>query len=268
MKLNRIMGLVISGIAALIAGIIAMHLVSHDSVKKEDVIDKPSINLVNILVANNDVAIGMRVTKNDMKWIAIPEENVLAFTGLINDVGRPDAMEELDGLMARMPILKGDPIRAEKLVGGIHGEGGTLASLLPQGKRAVSLDISTSTAAGGMILPNDHVDIMTVHSSGDKNTRAEVILRNIRVLTIDQNVGEENQMSFIGTTATLELTDKQSQILVAAQSMGARLILALRSASDAIRSTTDDDLSSSFGGEITIIKSGVIVRNDGEELAR
>jgi pilus assembly protein CpaB len=105
--------------------------------------------------------------------------------------------------------------------------------------RAVSTEISAETSAGGFILPNDHVDVIL--SRRDKEAEkalgvdtyiSETILNNVRVLAIDQAVGEKNgQKVVVGKTATLELAPRQAEALALARQMGT-LSLALRSLAD------------------------------------
>ena len=80
--------------------------------------------------------------------------------------------------------------------------------------RAISIEISPETGAGGFILPNDHVDVILSRrdraaekSAGVEVHTSEIILANVRVLAIDQTVEEKNgQRVVIGKTATLELS--------------------------------------------------------------
>jgi pilus assembly protein CpaB len=108
---------------------------------------------------------------------------------------------------------------------------GFMAAILPTGMRAVATQITPETGAGGFILPNDRVDvIVTPRGANDKsNSTSETILRNVRVLAIDQNVEEKNgQKVVVGKTATLELTPGQAETLALSQQLGL-LSLALRS---------------------------------------
>ena len=71
---------------------------------------------------------------------------------------------------------------------------------------------------------------------------SETILRNIRVLAIDQTIEEKNgQKVVVGKTATLELAPGQAETLALSQQLG-MLSLALRSIADTTdESKTDED---------------------------
>ena len=91
--------------------------------------------------------------------------------------------------------MPASPLRRSKLI----GEGQSfMSSILPTGMRAVATQIAADTSAGGFILPNDYVDvIMTRRASktggaGD-GFITETILKNIRVLAIDQTIQEDDK---------------------------------------------------------------------------
>jgi len=147
--------------------------------------------------------------------------------------------------------------------------GSTMSALLPSGKRAVATEISVATGAGGFILPNDRVDVIMVRMSANNIPVTETVLTNIRVLAIDQQIEEKEggRRSVIGTTATLELTPAQVQVLAAAQQIAKRLMLALRSVADAQdpeSASADASLTGGVGGgKIQVIKSGEITSGTG-----
>ncbi len=112
-----------------------------------------------------------------------------------------------------------------------------MSAILPAGMRAVSTEISAETGAGGFILPNDRVDVLlTRREQSQQNAEAittETILRNIRVLAIDQTVEEKGgQKVVVGKTATLELGPQQAETLAMSRQRGT-ISLALRSLADA-----------------------------------
>ena len=139
---------------------------------------------------------------------------------------------------------------------------GFLAAVLPKGMRAVSMEVSAESGAGGFILPDDHVDIMlTRHDkaaeklSGVEKIVSETILRNVRVLAIDQAVEEKaGQKVVVGKTATLELTPDQAETLALSRQHGT-LSLALRSLVDSQSSTVEggDDYDRSAARSIQCV---------------
>jgi pilus assembly protein CpaB len=116
---------------------------------------------------------------------------------------------------------------------------GFLAAILPKGMRAVAMDISPQSDAGGFILPEDHVDVLlTRHDkqaeklTGTEKIVTNIILRNVRVLAVDQTVEEKSgQKVVVGRTVTLELTPQQTEALARSHELGT-LSLSLRSLAD------------------------------------
>ena len=72
------------------------------------------------------------------------------------------------------------------------GQGGVLAAILPQGMRAISTKIRAETAAGSLILPNDHVDVILIRRlhdrGGQDDTVVDTLFRNVRVIAIGQQI--------------------------------------------------------------------------------
>ncbi len=129
----------------------------------------------------------------------------------------------------RSPLTAGEPIRDNKVVASKGG--GFMAAILPHGMRAVSLDIAPDTGAGGFILPNDHVDVMLTRrdrvaekTTGVEKYISETILRNVRVLAVDQSVEDKDgQKVVIGKTATIELDQHQAETLALSHQLGTHL---------------------------------------------
>ena len=166
-----------------------------------------------------------------------------------------------------MPLYAGEPLRRSKLI----GEGQSfMSSILPSGMRAIATpDIGRHL--GRRLHPSErlcrrHHDAPRAagrHSGGD-GFITETILKNIRVLAIDQTIqeDEEGKKVKVGETATLELTPQQAEIITVAQQMADRLTLALRSITDTQEKPTEeaDYLVSGNGrrGTVRLIKSGEV----------
>ena len=223
----------------------------------------PSAPMQDVLVAVGDLGPGQPLAKEDMRWQSWPESALN--TAYIGRSARPDALEALVGSIVRSRLIAGEPVRDEKL---IPVNGGFLSAILPSGKRAVSVRISAENTAGGFVLPNDRVDVISTatrpgQSEGQTEHVSRTILHNVRVLAIDQNIDErskdekardekpkdekakvekakvekakdekaKSQVPFVGKTATLELDPLQVEIVTAGEASGT-LSLALRSALD------------------------------------
>jgi pilus assembly protein CpaB len=261
MKPARIIILAVAVLSAGLAGLLALTMANPQA--------EPSAapvvvheTTVNVLVMAKSMPVGSRLNADAIRWMAWPKEGIV--DGFITEEARPEAATELDGAIVRLPLLNGEPVRAEKIA---DASGQILSSILPAGKRAVATEITVATGAGGFILPNDRVDVIMVRKGSGKGFDTETVLSNVRILAIDQQIEEkeDGSKSVIGTTATLELTPDQSRVLAVAQQMADRLSLALRSVADAQEPDTAaaDHLLSGNGGQgVQLIKSGSIVSSE------
>ena len=185
-----------------------------------------------VVVASRDLTFGAVLTDADMHWQSWPKDQVPP--GALSRTSNPDAMQEIKGSIVRATIATGEIIRPDRLIKA--GGAGFMSAVLPAGFRAVAIDLTDQgkSAAGGFILPNDHVDVIrTYHPDDSPATFAsETILTNIRVLAIGQSVQDKvAERTVIGSTATLELSSEQAEKVVLAQRTG-QLTLSLRSIVD------------------------------------
>ncbi len=238
---------------ALVAGLAAALLISRPS-KTPAVTKYEPAPTMEVLVAAVDVPVGNRLTASDLRWIAWPLASLP--TGVIRREDAPEGEAEFVGQVARAQLFGSEPIRREKLIR--TDAAGFLSAILPAGKRAVAIttDSRGANTAGGFILPNDRVDVIS--TTRDDNSKdgsppfSEAILVNVRVLAIGQNVQEKNgDKVVVGETATLELEPNQVDIVTLAQKTSS-LSLVLRSLQDA----GDQNAPASEGG-MTLVRYGV-----------
>ncbi len=215
---------------------------------------------IQVLVARSDIGLGQVATESSFRWQDWPKEATVR--GFITRQSKPQAIVDLAGTIARMPILAGEPINEAKLVRAESG--GVLAAILKKGMRALSIRIKEETAAGRLILPNDHVDVLKVSRVRDKKgqeggTVSETLLRNIRVLAIGQNIdSKDGKRTLEGATATLELSPSDAEDLAKASSAG-EITLSLRSIADTGQDAADEVKRKTKAAEsTTIIRYGVV----------
>lgn len=217
----RIVLLVFAVLSAAVAALLAMSLQSA----KSPIVEKPPKK---ILFATVDIAAGADLNETMFAWLPWPEQ--YSNERFVDHANGADAILRLTKLTARVKIYRGEPIIEEKFTS--KGTG-PLALQLSSGKRAVAVRVNAENTAGGFIRPGDKVDVLhTSAQAGDNRVLTQVLLEAITVLAIDQATdveGEKPRNTFVGRTATLELSPQQAEVIVAAETQG-RLSLALRSA--------------------------------------
>jgi pilus assembly protein CpaB len=253
--------LIVLGVA-LFAGAIAFMLSGRDAPPPQVSVVQPAMDMVDILVAKSDIQLGSALKPDDLS--GQPWPSAAAGPQFIRKSGRPAALEEFKGAIARQPFIAGEPIREQKL---IKSDGsGFMSAILTPGMRAISTDISPETGVGGFILPNDRVDVLLTRRDADSQKQSggdgfvsETVLRNVRVLAIDQTVEEKNgQKVVVGKTATLELAPRQTETLALSRQRGT-LSLALRALAESRPSTRTgvEDEPDRASGSVNFVRYGI-----------
>lgn len=232
MKKAQLIGISVAGASAVLAFVLMKGFVKPPAPVQQTVVEK--IDSVEVLVARSDIALGQIASESQFRWQVWPREALSP--GFITKANGLAGMRELAGAIARAPILANEPITVSKLIK--PGSGGVLAAILPAGMRAISVKIKEETAVGRLILPNDHVDVILTRRIRGKNGAEEhasdTLFRNVRVLALGQQIETKEGKKTAenaATTATLELTPRQAELLALATVMG-DLSLALRSVAD------------------------------------
>lgn len=267
MSMMRIIILIVAGGAALMAAMLVRNMSNTPVQITEFVETEPEavVPISKVLVASGELPLGHRISPDDLRWQDWPEE-LISDTHFTEEFA-PEAINDLSGGIVRTVIYDGEPILDQKIVQ--PGERGFMAAVLNEGMRAVAVEISVETAAGGFILPNDRVDVILSHlvevTVGELITEqpmTKTILQNVRVLAIDQTFREfEGDNVVVGTTATLELRPNHAEILMLAEQMG-DISLTLRGVSDltagddGVRAMSLTDTARDVSGTVRIYRSG------------
>ncbi len=184
-----------------------------------------------VLVARNAIARGQILKPQDFSWQVWPEGGI--DRNYIQAGTRP--AEAFTGWVARDPFVPGEPISETKIVS--PGSRGFLAAALAPGMRAVSVPVTATSGISGFVFPGDQVDMLITHpvvggvggGAGEAQHKAsETVLRDVRVIAVDQKLDSKGNEALVAHTATLEVTPKQSEMIAVATEMG-KLSLSLRS---------------------------------------
>lgn len=192
-----------------------------------------------VAIASRDIAAGEALDDTKLAAAVIPRRFLEP-----NSISR---IEDATGRAAIVPIRAGSQITSS--IARLPVEGFGLASLIPAGKRAVSISVPASAAAGGLIRPNDLVDILaTFDLGGDASARRTTldIASAVPVLAVNQRMvaaaeAREDKGNKSGIfsmpssankngqelTITLAVTQSQAQALAFAQESSA-LAVSLR----------------------------------------
>ncbi|WP_417310589.1 Flp pilus assembly protein CpaB [Devosia sp.] len=246
MRASRIILLLV----AIVAGGLAAFLATRGEAPTTVVVSAPAEVIeekkAQILVARTQIGVGQRLGEMTIEWQDWPELAVRP--EYIKREAFPDALTEMSDSVARFEFFPGEPILEAKLV---RASQGYLSAVIAQGMRAVSVEVTAASAAGGYVVPNDRVDVVLSRNENN-NIISETLLTNVRVMAIGMRLGEagttggnvdgeqdpRNEVFQNTAIATLELTPAQGETVINASRVGT-LTLALRSMADFAEATSE-----------------------------
>ena len=195
-----------------------------------------------IVVASAPLPFGMTITADkvaEIPWAAtaLPQGAFATKHDLLKDGRR----------VVLAPLEANEPVLRSKITA--PGARGSLSSLLEPGKRAVTVRVDDVRGVGGFILPGDRVDVALIRTEGVSAGQgySDLILQQVKVLAVDQLVGERAEQPTVAKAVTLEVTAEEAQKVLLATNIG-RLSLILRQPGtaqsiDDSRRITEKDLS-------------------------
>jgi pilus assembly protein CpaB len=126
-------------------------------------------------------------------------------------------------------IEANEPVLASKITG--QGQRATLSAMLGDGHKAATIRVNDIDGVAGFVLPGDRVDVMLSRQIDKGNATNDVVLKNVKVLAIDQLADERTDKPSVAKAVTLEVDIIGAQRLALASQIGT-LALALRKAGD------------------------------------
>jgi len=189
-----------------------------------------------VLVAARDLPLGTNLASGDLKWQTWPGQ---PFTGAI--VREKDQKPE-DALTGRLTarVAADQPVLSSYTFK--EGRGNIVAATLEKGMRAVAIPVAANTMAGGFVSPGDYVDVILthrVHTDGSSSEAkmlvneyaSETILKNVKVLAVDQEAARDEDSAKIAKTVTVEVNTAGAEKVALASKMG-DMTLSLRGLGD------------------------------------
>jgi len=193
-----------------------------------------------IVVAAKPLAFGVALAADNVAEIpwaaaALPEGAFATKDDLLKDGRR----------IVLAPLEPNEPVLRSKTTG--PGQRASLSTVLPEGKRAVTVRVDDVRGVAGFILPGDFVDVVLIAEDAQsrRENYSEILLQNLKVLAVDQLASERQEQPTVPKAVTLEVTPEQAQKILLATNIG-RLSLTLRRLTDetvaASRRVTEKDL--------------------------
>lgn len=190
----------------------------------------PKIEYATVYVAAKTMPARYKVTNEDITQVNIAKE--LLNANAVSDIN------QIVGKRLKESIIQGEQIRKERLV---DEDKASLSFNLPEGTRAVSMNVNEQSVVAGLIRPGDFVDILLSFDAGEENDgqtitvfprNTRTILQNIEVLALGQDLSlPPDKLQGLPSTITLAVKKEDVELFVYASEYGS-LRLALRPVDD------------------------------------
>src|SRR6478672_615288 len=168
-----------------------------------------------IVVAAESLAYGTVMTSDnvaEVPWFSntLPEGAFAVKDDLLNSGRR----------VVLSPMKRGEAVLRSKVTG--PGQRASLASLLDDGKRAVTVSVDDVRGVAGFVLPGDFVDIVVIADDGSpkRQSYSDILLEHVKVLAIDQVASEGEGQPTVAKAVTVEVTKEQAQKILLATNIG------------------------------------------------
>jgi pilus assembly protein CpaB len=168
-----------------------------------------------VVIAAEPLAYGAALTSDnvtEIPWFTkmLPEGGFASKDDLLNG-GRRTVL---------YPLKQGEPVLRSKVTG--PGQRASLAAVLEDGKRAVTVRVDDVRGVAGFVLPGDFVDIVMIADevSSKRQSYSDVLLEHVKVLAIDQIASEGEEKPKVVQAVTLEVTKEQAQKILLATNIG------------------------------------------------
>lgn len=159
---------------AVVLGLIAA-LIARDVVARKNALEGQAGKLTKVVVAKTTLAPGKELTLDDLAIGQISSENAPEHT-FVNP-------SDLVGRATVTPIVRGQTIIDALLAP--QGAGSGLQALIPDGMRAITIEVSEYYGMIGLIHPGCHVDVMATFVDDQRNeTTTRTIVQNVPVTAV------------------------------------------------------------------------------------
>ena len=179
---------------------------------------------VTVMAAAMNIPYGTKVESRHIRAVQIPKD--------IKPQDAVASVDELEGWVANTDVVSGEMLIKARFVE--HGTGSTLAALIGENMRAITVRVDDVVGVAGFLLPGNYVDVLaTKVDRASKKASSETILQKIKVLAVDQTARTNDTDPVIVRAVTLEMSAPQSETLAKRRAEGT-IQLTLRNPNDEV----------------------------------
>ena len=211
--------------------------------------------MIQVVAAAKDLPAGTRVQQSDLKRISVLEK----------DAPRLAALNEASvvGRVLLHPLNAGETVVTPRLVASSGPDG--IAAMIRPGTRAISVPITDSTSAGGLIQPRSRVDVLFTRTGTMREALTSTIIQDVEVLSIGRVTDSADPKAAAAIaaqsrTATLLVTPEQASKLELAKNQG-KITLVLRNPLDKASTETTSATAEALDPDIFAGAARAMKRN-------
>jgi pilus assembly protein CpaB len=170
----------------------------------------PETEMATVVAADLAIPFGTKVARRHLKLLEMP-----------NEYAPPGAFRTMEAAIDRVtvqPIVAGEILMQERFID--YGDGSTLAAMVAKNMRAVTVRVDDVIGVAGFLLPGNRVDVLASRREQNRRATAETILRDIKVLAVDQTAATEKNEPVIVRAVTLEVKPEDAETLFRAREEG------------------------------------------------
>lgn len=168
------------------------------------------VELATVVAAEIAIPFGTKVDERHLKTLQMPVE--------FAPPGSFSKIEEVVDRVTVQPIVPGEILMRERFTE--YQDGSTLAALVSEKMRAVTVRVDDVIGVAGFLLPGNRVDVVAARRENGNRATAETILRDVKVLAVDQTAATEKNEPVIVRAVTLEVNPEQAEILLKSKEEG------------------------------------------------
>ena len=228
-------------VVAIIAGVVAFWLTGSYLKKQESELEvarqnmNRGIEMIYVIAVKNDLPAGTVIARKDLAEKEVRKRDIGNAAVVYNDV------HMVLGKKLKFPLNAGETL-LWSVIDIPYAPGSGLAPTIKPGMRAVSVSIGGAAAVSGLVQPNDRVDVLgtfdfpSTKRPGEMETATLTVLQDVSVLATGQSMANQpsdRRGAATGyNTVTFEVTPREAELLVFAETVRGRLTLSLRNPED------------------------------------
>lgn len=212
-------------VLAIALGLVAMKVARDVMAGKENVAGNPGATQ-QIVVVKSDLPAGSTLSAAQLGTIRVGKD--------VNTAAVCTNPVELEGRVLIANAVKGSPVLQSMLAP--TGSGGGLQALIPDGMRAITVEINEFSGLAGYLVPGCRVDVVATINGEGGELISRTIVQNVRVQAVGAKQAQDQSSPI--KSVTLIVNPKESEAIELAAATG-KPRLVLRSSSDNDPANTD-----------------------------